>query len=298
MAYTTTDFITNVKRTAAIPTSQTTFTADGILAIGYGELGSSILPMIMKSQEAFYEFDVDTAINASGIYNIPTRAVGGKLVNMSLIDGDNRHDLDWITEEGLGRLDDTGGNGSGAYIKRNQLYLVPKDGGGFTTLRQTIIIRPGRFVQTTAAAQITGINTGTNTLTFASGTIPATFTTAETFDFIQAKPHFDHVEIDKTASSVTTTTMVFSSLDSRLAVGDWVALAGESPIIQVPVELQDMLELETAKMILLSQGDMQKLEKIKDELKEKKRDNTNLYTPRIEKEGKKIVPKHRMLRRL
>lgn len=295
MGYTTTEFIASVKRRAAIPTSQSTYTEAGILAIGDEELRSDLLPLIMKSQEGYYDFDVDTSVNATGVYEIPTRAVGGKLVNAALIDGSQRVDLAYLTEDSLGRLDETYGS-PGFYIKRNQVYLVPAD-VGLPTFRQTIILRPGQLVVTSAAAQITAIDTGTGTLTFTSGTIPATFTTALTYDFIQQNPHFDHIEIDKTSPSITSTTMVFSSLSARLAVGDWVAIAGQSPIVQVPVEIQPLLIQETVNTILRGQGDLEKLAAGEKKSERMEKSTTNLYTPRVEDEGKKLVNKTGILRR-
>lgn len=297
MAYTTTELVANIKTRAAVPTSQSTYTVAKILGIADAELRSYMLPLVMKSQEAYYQYDVDTTLNATGIYDIPTRAVGGKVVNCALLDGDSRLDLAWITEEGLQRYDQTNRGRPGVYIKRNQVILVPATGTQYTTIRITIIIRPGQFVETSAAAQITAIDTGTNTLTFASGTIPAAFVTSATFDLIQAKPHFDHLAIDQTAATITGTTMIFSSLPSRLAVGDWVSLAGESPIVQVPVELQPLLEQCAANTILRAQGDLEKTAAGEKKLSMMEKDTTNLYTPRIENEGKKLVNRTRILRR-
>lgn len=298
MAYTTTQFIANVKRRAAIPTSQSTYTNAGIMALGDAELRSFILPMVMNSHEMYYAYDVDTALNATGIYEIPTRSIGGKIVDVALVSGDDRLDVDWITEDSLVRYDQTPSGSPGVCIKRNQMRLIPVDGAGFSSIRQTILIRPGQFVETSACAQITAINTGTNTVTFATGTIPATFVTSATFDFIQNKPHFDHLAIDQTATSITTTTMVFSSLSSRLAVGDWVSLAEESCIVQCPVELQPLLEQSTANTILRAQGDLEKAASGEKELKRMVDGCTNLYTPRIEQEGKKLVNRSNITRRL
>lgn len=252
----------------------------------------------MKSQEFYYAYDVDTSINATGLYNIPTRAVGGKIVNAALISGNERYDLSWITEEGLYRTDHTVSGKPGIYIKRNEVILVPATQTGYDSIRLTITIRPGQFVETSACAQITAINTGTNTVTFASGTIPSTFVTSQTFDIIQNKPHFDHLAIDQTASSITTTTMVFSSLPSRLVVGDWVSLAEQSCVIQCPVEIQPLLEQDTANTILRAQGDLEKAAVGEKELKKMVENTTNLYTPRIEQEGKKLVNRSRLTRRL
>ena len=210
MPFTTTEFITNVKKRAAMPTSQATFSVSNMLAFADAELRSFIVPTIMKAQEYYYAFDVDYTINSTGIYEIPTRAIGGKINNIALIDGTSRKDVNWITEDSLTRYDQTDLGKPGVYLKRNQIHLVPATDAGFTTLRVTIIIRPGQLVETQGCAQITAIDTNTNTLTFTFGTIPQSFSVSRKYDFIQAEPNFDHVSIDQTPLEITSTTMTFS----------------------------------------------------------------------------------------
>lgn len=297
MGYTTTEFITNVKKRAAVPTSQSTYSVQNMLAFADAELRSFVVPTIMRSQEFYYAFDVDTAINASGSYDISSRAVGGKVSNVCLVNGNDRRDLNWITEDQLVRYDQSNYGRPGVYIKRNQIKLVPIDGAGYSTLRATIFIRPGQLVATAECAQITAINTGTNTLTFALGTIPATFTVSIKLDFIQQNPHFDHLSIDMTPSSVTSTTIVFSSLDSRLQVGDWVCLAHQSCIVQCPVEMHGLLEQATANTILRAQGDLEKAAAGDKKLADIYETSKNTYSPRIESEGKKVINRSKILRR-
>lgn len=298
MSYTTTEFLDSVKVRGAIPTSQNTFTVARILNLGDAELRSYILPLVMKAREFYYAFDVSTAINTTGVYDIHTRAVGGKVTNACLTDADTRLDLNWISEEELSSLTNTQSGKPGVYIKRSQLVVVPAD-VPYTYFKQTILLRPGKFVATTAAAQITAINTSTKTLSFTSGTVPTTWTTANLFDLIQAQPHFDHLAIDQVVTSITTTAIIFSStLPTRLAVGDWVSLAGESPIIQVPVELQPLLEQKTANTCMRAQGDEAGLKSGEEELTRMQKETWNLYQPRIEDEGKKIVIRSGILRRV
>lgn len=296
-SYTTTDFLDAVKIRGAIPTSQNTFTVDRLLNFGDQEIRTYFLPLIMSAREYYYAYDDERALNATGIYDISSRAVGGKLINAALIQGTSRLDLNWITEDELTRTDTPNRGRPGIYIKRNQLILIPP-APGFTTLRMTIPIRPGKMVATSSAAQITAINTATNTLTFVSGTIPTAWTTAMTFDLVQDQPHFDTLSIDLTSSAITTTTMQLSSLSSRLAVGDWVSKANESPIIQIPAELHGCLFQACANTCLRSQGHMDALVAGERELAEMRKNAHNIYNDRIEQEGKKIILRNRSLRRL
>ncbi len=297
MSFTTTEFLDRVKTRGGIPTNQNTLTTARLLNIGDDGIRSYILPLIMKAREFYYAYDDDRDVNATGVYDLHSRAVAGKLINACLLSGTSRLDLAWVTEEELSVTDTPVSGRPGMYLKRNQLITVPI-ALGFDTLRMTIPIRPGKLVPTTEAAQITAINTATKTLTFATGTIPSTFTTSVLFDIIQDKPHFDHLSIDQVVTSVTTTTMVFSStLSSRLVVGDWVSLAGESPVVQVPVELQPLLVQNTANTCLRSQNDLEALAAGEKELARMEKDTVSLYNPRIETEGKKIIMRSGILRR-
>ena len=299
MAYTTTEFVEHVKTRAAVPTSQSTFTTAKILDLGDAEIRSYIVPIIISAQEYFYAHDTDITINSTGVYDVPKRSVGGKLINAALIDGNQRHDLDWITEEELIRTDETESGTPGILFKKNKIHLIPAERHNFSTIRLTYPIRPGELVETSAAAKITAIDTGTKTLSFSSGTIPSTFTTSKTYDLIQATPHFDHLAIDQSVTTITSTTMVFStSLPTDLVIGDWVALATESPIVQVPLELHPLLEHKVATTLVRAQGDLEHTRAMEKELSLLEKRASNIYTPRIEKEGKKIVLRNRLLRRL
>lgn len=298
MAYTTTEFIANVKVRASVPTAQVTFTTARILSYGDAEIRSYINPLLLKCREYYLSYDIDTAVNSTGIYDISTRAVGSSLINACLIDGQSRLDLAWLTEDELTQTDNSPRGIPGCYIKRNQLILLPPTSHGFSTLRYTINLRQGDMVATSAAAQITAIDTGTNTVTFAASTIPSNFTTSLTYDFIQAKPHFDSIGIDYACSSVTSTTMVFSTLPSRLVVGDWVAIAGQTPIPQIPIDLAPLLEQKVACSILRTLTDQDSYKIGMDELDRMEKNTMPLYTPRMEGEGKKINMRNGLLRRL
>lgn len=267
-----------------------------MLALGDAEIKSYILPLLLRSREYYLAYDDDRTINSTGIYILSPRAVGSKLINASLLDGTTIQELVWITEDELNRLDHTVRGVPGIYLKRNAAILVPATDHGFSQIRLTMNIRPGNMVVTTSAAQITAIDTGTNTVTFTS--LPATFTTAMTYDFIQDQPHFDHLAIDQTASSITSTTMVFSSLSYRLIVGDWVSIAQTSPVVQVPADLQPLLEQKVASSMVRFQGDKDALAAADDELKKMEKATMALYVPRIDKAGKKISMRNGLLRRL
>jgi len=297
MGYTFDDILDEVKLRGMVPTSQNTFTPARFQKLFDSEIRTHILPMMLKLRENYFSYDDDRTAAAGGLA-ISTRAIGGKVQNVALIDGTSRLDLPWISEEEQSDTDESPVSRPGAYIKGNSLYVKPATSHGFPTVRMSIFLRHGSVVPESEAAQITAINTGTKTLSFTSGTIPSTWTTSNTFDLIQSNPQFDTLAIDQSITSVTSTSIIFSStLPTRLAVGDWVALAGETPIIQLPVELHSYLAQLVANQCLKNSPHTKAYEAGLAEIKEMGKNIINLFSPRIEKEGKSIKNRTGMLRR-
>ena len=282
-----------------IPTSQSTYTQARFLVMVNDEIRSYIVPLIMRCRENYFSYDIDTDINSTGIYDISTRAMGSKAQNAALINGTERQDLSWISEEELISTDQTPTGKPGVYFKRNQIVLVPPTDHGYGTFRQTIFLRPCEVVAQESAAVITAINTGTKTVTCT--TVPSTWTTSNTFELVQANPHFDSLSIDQTITAVVTGssgTITFTdTLPSRLAVGDWVGLAGQSPIIQLPLEGHALLSQRVANQCLKNSPHTKAYETGVKEAESLEKALTGLISPRMEKEGKKVYSRNGMLRR-
>lgn len=296
MISTTDDLIADIKIRGAIPTSQDRFTNARFLSLANSEMQIKVLPMVIRARQNYYEYDVDTAINATGLYPISTRSYLGLVSNVGLVDSNQRFDLPWLSEESEIDLDAPRDANAGVILKRNTIQLKPKDGAGYTSLRMTILLRPGLFVLEAAAAQITGIS-GT-TLTFAASTIPSTWTTSNTFDLIQGNPHYDHLGIDLSAASVGATTIVLSETpNTRLAVGDWISLAGQSSVIQLPEAFSYFLSQRVANTCMRAMGDRAGYEAGKDIAKDMEEELKDSIQPRIQKEAQRIVNRTGLLRR-
>jgi len=298
MPYTWTELLDDIKVRGMIPTSQSTFTEARLLNLANAEMRTKILPLVDKVREAYYSFDVDTTINASGTYEISKRAVGGKLLNAALLNGNERLDLARYEEEEIQNYTEAP-DSYGFYFKGNQFILLPASPSNWSTLRQTILMRPNKLVKQSDAAQITAINTVTKVCT--CGTVPSTWTTSSTFDMVQQNPHFDWLGIDLAITAITTGaagTITFSAaLPSRLAVGDWIGLVEETPVIQCPVELHPLLAQETSNTCLKAQNDLTGYRLGKEEAKMMREDILALINPRTQSEGKKLVNRTGILRR-
>jgi hypothetical protein len=299
VAQTWTELLDDIKVRGMIPTSQNTFTEARLLRLTKAAILSKVMPLADRVQEGFYSYDFDTLLNATGLYDINRRAVGAKLLDAFLVVGDDTFQLTRYFEQDLQNADSPPGD-YGFVLKRNQVRLVPRVPSAWTHFRQTILLQPANLVSVDDAAQITGIDTVTGVVTCA--TVPSSWTTGDTFDTVQAEAHFDTLSLDLVASAVVTGalgTLTFApaDLDSRLAVGDWVSLSGESPVVQVPEALLPLLAQEVANIALKSQTDQTAYKLGIDEVKEMRQAILTLVSPRVRAAGKKIVNRTGILRR-
>lgn len=229
-------------------TDEALATAD-FLAFADEELQTEVVQVLLAAREEYLvskiPFD-QTIVSGTTRYAMPPRAIGGRLRQV-LISGTDGAYVPLPRVEPENSTDDVG------YVfDGNSLVLTDSTLTG--TLRQTYFMRPNRLVATSAVGLITAINTGTGVVTC---NIPATFTTSERYDFVKGTPGFECSAIDLTASAVGGSTITFTAgdLPSSLAVGDYVCLAGESPIPQIPVELHPFLSQRVVVRALSAIGD-------------------------------------------
>lgn len=287
--YTTTDLIASIKANASIPTSQNLFQAADFLRFANHEMQINLVPLVMSAREEYFVADYNHSVTANqSSYQIPTRAIGGKLRDVQFISGTDISSLPRLEPE---LISSTVNGREGFYLQANNVVLSPTPTVTDGTLRLKHFRRPGTLVATSACGQITDIDSGTNSVTISS--TPSTFTTGVEVDFIRNKPGFDSLAIDQAISGVSGTTISFSSLPSDLAVGDWIALATESPIPQLPVELHPVLAQAVAVKCILAQGKKAEAEQMR--LKEMKEAALLLLTPRIDGEPRKITNQYGLL---
>lgn len=237
-----------------------------------------ITPMMLKLNEEYFLHHKDFTVTQGSTYRIPRRAVGSKLRDLKVIDASgNQQNLTRLFEE------DRANSPSGYYIARNSIELSSDFTSG--TLRMKFFARPSTLVLTTACAQITAIDTATNSVTVSS--VPSTFANGTSVDIVQNYSPYDLLSIDDTISSISGTTITFSDLPDDLVVGDWICLATESPIPQVPDEMHPVLVQSALCKTLSSKKDKAYKDEL-DTLMRVKEDAINMLDPRVENSSNKI----------
>lgn len=241
--YTTTGIVNAIKLKGILPDAQQLFLPDDLISIMDGEMKTIIVPQIMSAKQEYLVSSYDQSISSGQTkFFIPHQAIGGKLRDFVLVNADGK-------EIGIDRYEPedvkTGGDEwthRGFFVDNDQVNLLPTDGDfvGYSA-RMKIFRRPNNLVLESKAAKVTAINT--SSLEVTCDKMPSHFTTSLTYDFVKGKPSFRCHAENKSISTIVGFVLKFSeTLPEDLAIGDWVAETGFSPIPQIPYELHPLLE--------------------------------------------------------
>lgn len=282
----------SVKRRGMIPSTDETFSDTDILELANEELQSYIVPLLLGAREEFLVENYDITTTTDAGYTLPPRAVGRELRNVLWQSGDTYIPLSRIEPEREYELGNTGTGGPYGYkFQNDQIVLVPAPASG-TVIRLQYFIRPNQLVAASAAAVISSINGGRTIIT-TTATIPSTITTGILVDIVAAKPGFATQSKDLTTTATTsgTTITLTTALPSSVVAGDYVCLAQEAPVAQIPVELFPLLAERTCFKILEALGDP-KAAVQKAVCDEMAKQAVRLLSPRSQGSARVIVPRY------
>lgn len=289
--YDSASLLENIKGLAFVPLSQATYSDDDLLRLADNEIQTAVVPMMMATREEYFVTYTDyTIVSGQDGYDIPSRAIGAKLKDVTIINGQGVEiSVPFIAAEEVPYNTTTfvQYNQQYCFLRGNKLHLFPNNNPNVGTLRLYYFIRPNKLVQTSKVAQISSIDTGSNTVTVAN--LPTTLISGVRSDFVRGTPHFNILQADATIVTTGSSTITYSSLPSGLAAGDYVCVAGETPVIQVPFELYPVVAQRVVVKLMETQGDANALASAQAKLKEIEKNVLTLITPRIEGEPKKIV---------
>lgn len=297
--------IADVKRRAAVPISQNTFTNEDILSFANSELKIGIAPSILSVHEEYYVYLDTVALEANkSKYGIPYRAMGSKLRDLFYMDTNgNLVEMSRILPDDKSIYQNTSSGNSYIfyYIEGNSVVITPEVNDTPTgSLVFSYYIRPNDLVESNRVATITAINTsGINTL-YTVDQIPTGFATTSPFDLLQYKPGHKIRKYDIEASAINTLTKVLTfatvDIDDDTEIGDNICFAGECYIPQCPSELHPVLAQRVAARILEAQGDTQGLTNANTKLQEMEKNTQILIDNRTDGSPVKIFSSRGFLR--
>lgn len=286
MGYTNTDLLEQIKQRSLLPTNQNTWTNTRILDLATEVARMHLVPLVAQVREGFFHYTSDdTLVSGQAVYPINARSVGQVLVDLEHIEGDRIVSMGRISPDEKDRYTRSGTGRPVFYLKWNDIVLP--DTGMSGTLRQTFLMQHPKLVATSAAGKITAIDTATSTVTL--DVTPATFTVNAEIDFIRGDGGHEYRGIDFAISAASSPDISFSSLPSGLAVGDYAALKGESPIAMFPDEFQTILAQRSVVQINETGGYMEQRGAAMETYREMVGHLLTVIQPRVKDEVKVVV---------
>lgn len=295
MAVLNTDtLLESIKRTFTVPTNQQLLTDDDVLQFCDEELLNTVMPEIITLRGDFFTAKKTQALTAgTNQYRIPERALGRGLRDVILrrTDGTETNLVDFTLDLKHERGSNSQGQPWGFYLYGDYIVFIPVPDAAYS-IDFYYDQRPSKLSSLLRAAQITAINTVTQTLTLASNVTG--MSTLTPVDLVSAKSSNITLAIDLSPISVSSLSIQFaaSTLPSELAVGDYVTFAKESPFCPIPEECLPVLIQAVGNRIMLALGDMEaissgekKLTKLIDSMKK-------LLEPRMRGESVIAVNQH------
>lgn len=285
--YTTDGLLASVKRRITLPDAQNLFSSTDLIAFMSDELSTSLVPLIHSVQQEYWVYRQDVPIVANVTnYLIPVRGVANGLRLLSLVDnGGNEIEFNLLRPENTLSTNNWLSPYStstlyGFNMEDDHIVMFPSSvvTNPTMSLRFRFERRPSQLCATTDAAQITGI-AGT-VITVAA--IPSTWTTATTVDVIKGLPAFPSRADDLAISAVNfgASTITVPAIPAATAVGDWLSVAGTSPIPQIPYELFPYLAQCVANLCMAGMADSEPYKDGKTKEAQMKEDILKLLQPR------------------
>lgn len=286
--YTADKLITDLKSLGLLPDSQLLLDNDQLLAMMNFQMRASLVPLIDSAAEEFFvayeDIDYDGSLTT---YNIPDRAVGTKLRDVVFVDANgNEVGIPRLRPEQM-KVGIIGFRAAGLYgfFLKDQsviLYLGNTMGvSSYPTLRLKYFRRPSDVVSVNDCGKITLINSLTKQVTVDNA--PASWTSSLLYDFVKGTPHFISKGDSLSISAIAGNTLTFTdALPTDLAVGDWVAEEGQTPIAQVPYEAFPLLTQLTVLKALEANRDTEGMKNAMAELEGMKKSFLQIITPRVD----------------
>lgn len=309
---TTSGLLKSIKRRAMVPDNQNTFTDQDFIDLLNEEMMIGIVPSVLQMKEEYFLFKQLVAlVNGKSNYPVPERALASKLREICYRDTlsslGNEYEMTQIA------IDDryTGlANGTGSsdftgfrrfYMMGSDVVLHPSVGPNPTgALSFYYYIRPNTLVKDVQVASVKSINRVTGDITLSS--LPSGYTLfvadtnneiKTTFDFVKAKSPHNILSIDFEVNSVNATTKVInvdpSIIPSDLEIGDFVPLAGQTCVPNIPTELHMVLAQRVAQRVMEALGDSEGLNNASNKLSEMESKLTTMLDNRVEGAPRKVV---------
>lgn len=245
MIITSTNIVQLCSKLAALSSNQANLSSEDFLNFANMTITVLVSEVLGAREEYLIYSDVVPVTQGKTTYRIPYRAVNGEVRHL------------WYESQAGSRMrlypksiEDmenytalTIGEPTGFYVMGNNIVLLPTpDVDG--SLVMAYPFRPNLLVDAMTTQSILTVDTVNNNITVPN--IPANFTNGAKYDVIDHQSGNGIVYYDL-VGSISGTTINFPTSIQNVQVGNYVALAGQSPVPMIPEEGHPLL-LETTVM--------------------------------------------------
>lgn len=265
--YLTEDLVEQIKENTSTEFAQSRFSQSTIINICNEESLKRIRPIISDLQKEFFVVTTSVTIAAGDkSVRLPKRASGRGLREIYLTVGTDKRRLVQITrEEATLRETTAQGTPTEFYFEADSVVFTrPAD--QTMTVYLVLEVSPGKLVLSTAVTTVSSVDFDTGVVTIA-GT-PSGFGTVE-YDFIQQLGYGNAVlSCGLTPVSVSGTILTFNAaeLPKTLKAGDYISLAGQTPVPNMPDEAVVCLIHAVSTRIYRLRGDFDSMKAEQNEL--------------------------------
>ena len=288
MSNTVANLLAEIERVSFAPSNQITFSTAEILAIADEVIESQIQPRIVLAREGYFIKTATFTITADqSHYEIPDRAAGAGFRDIKIVDASGRN-RELIYQDYADIRTTETGTPQYFYLEENSIVLYPTPNSTTGTLKIWYPIKPNKLVELSEVAVISSLGATQMVVS----TIPSTWSTGDVFDFIKPTGGHELKSFDEVSTLISGTTLDFSNTDLTftvdLEVGDHVALAEQSALVQIPsVFVRSLARGVAAEMI----GDMNQpaAKKLLERFDKDMENAIQLITPRVVGAPKYIV---------
>lgn len=309
--YTNDDLLRSIKLGCMVPISQIALTDEDILFLASEELELGVLSALLNKREEYNVYVDLQDINTEGVYTLPSRASGSRFRAVFL--KDNTGKLYQCSETTVTQVplvqDDYNISSTNPmfYVQNDKIKFINNINNTVSASYVEIhyYMDPSELVSPDRCLTITSIDTDTGMLEVDERQIPSHIEVGAKIDFIQYKPQNIIKKVNATVVSVSSNTPVTSQkfitvdtddLPDDLEVGDFIALAGESPVPQLVANMRPLLAQATVCRILESQGDKDNQATAQVKLKQLIEALPALIQDRTEGNPKKVVNRTGLMR--
>lgn len=315
-AWTTDDLLSAVKRKCQLTSAANGKLSDQeILDIANEEMQTGVASLIRRARESIWSYHEDiTIVDGTSDYHVPPQAMGGALKEVKIVDSSgNAFDVPRVDESEIDHYtvnpDPWWPNGVAFALSGDFLVLLPTPNAVFAgdTLRLRYTLRPSTLILTTSSDTTSVITSVSEVSTQRRLNVASTNNIVASVEtdviaidgsllLVDELPY--DISVDSYVTYLSTSQHVADQTPASIyrAVGGYVALAGLTPVPQVPQELRWLLVRLTAVSVLEEIGDRPGAALAQAKLQERVEQVEDLINDRVENAAPKIINRHSPLR--